>query len=165
METSNIHLVWHSMKFQSILTPLPEDHHLVFVLYLPSRSFNWYPLWFLSWKPANIHSAVTFFLAHNFRDIYCTPSAICLSALKIPTQFCLFSQESCSMTQDPTLHSSLNPVKLYSLYPIFHRQCVEGIYFGKMTFPTMLSPLLFLIMYLPLYHYWTQSWCFYEASI
>lgn len=107
-------------------------------------------LWFLSWKPSNVHSAVTFLLAHHFRDIYCTPSAICLSALKIPTQFCLSSQESCSRIQEPTLHSSLNPAMLYSLYTIFHTQCVEGMYFGIMTFSTMLSP-LFLIMYLPLF--------------
>lgn len=150
METSNICLIWHGMKFQSILTPLPKHHHLVFVLDLPPHSSNWYPL-FLSWKPANIHSAVTFFLAHNFRDIYSTPSAICLSALKIPTQFCLSPEASCSTIQDPTLHSPLNPVMLYSWYAIFHRQCVEGVYFGVMTFSTILSPPLFLIMYLPLF--------------
>lgn len=150
METSNIHLIWHGMKCQRILISFPKDHHLVFVLQLPSHSFNWYPL-ILVLNACEHHSAVTFFLAHNFRDIYCTPSAICLSALKIPTQFCLSSQESCSTIQDPTLHSSLNPAMLYSSYTTFHRQCVQGVYFGIMTFSTMLSPPLFLIMYLPLF--------------
>lgn len=62
----------HDMKFQSIITPFPKNHLVLFVLQLPSHSFSWHP-WFLHWKCLNSHSAVTLSLAHNLIDIYCIP--------------------------------------------------------------------------------------------
>lgn len=98
---------------------------------------------FILQSPSSWHTILETSTVHPLPSV-CQPSRFLLN-------FCLSSQESCSTIPDPTLHSSLNPVMLYSQYAKFHRQRVEGVYFGRVTFSTMLSPPLFLIMYLPLF--------------
>lgn len=165
METSNIHLRWHSMKFQSMLTPLPKDHHLVFVLYLPSQSFNWYPQNFV--LKACKHSFCSHLLPGTQfqRHLLYT---LCHLFVSLEDSYSILSFLTGKLLYNSRSYPSLFPEPCHAalfVHNIPQAMCGGCIFWYNDIFYHAVSSLISNHVFASFYHNWTRSWCFYEASI
>lgn len=138
---------WHETPEHN--NTFPKDHLVLFALQLSPCSFKWHSLILIQKMSVNSHSAVTFFLAHNFIDIYCIP--LCHLFFSLEESYSILSFLTGNLLRNSRSSPPLFPNLLLS-YPLYATQALWWAYimiqwYFIMIFSTLASSLL-LITYL-----------------
>lgn len=122
--------------------------------------------WFLAWKPANIHSAVTFFLAHNFkRHLLYT---LCHLFVSLEESYSILSFLTGKLLYNSRSYPSLFPEPCHAILfvsNIPHAMCGGYVFWYNDIFYHVVSSFVSNHVFASFYHYWAQSWWFNETSI